>query len=110
MAVEIATAYISLVPSMRGARGTISREMTPAARTAGREGGRQYGGGFSPAPQPAARLAAAAGAVGFLKGSIEEAREAQKVGAQTEQVIKTTGSAAKVTAKQVGDLSTAISN
>ena len=40
----------------------------------------------------------------FTKQSVAEAREAQKVGAATEQIIKATGSAAGVTAKQVGDL------
>jgi phage-related protein len=53
---------------------------------------------------------AAAGAVGgLLKSSVEEAREAQKVGALTEQIIKSTGGAAKVTAGQVGDLAGALS-
>ena len=45
-----------------------------------------------------------------LKDVIGEAREAQKVGALTAQVIKSTGGAANVTAGQVGKLATAISN
>ena len=52
---------------------------------------------------------AAAAAKDFIGSSIDEAREAQKVGATTEQIIKTTGGAAKITASQVGDLATAIS-
>ncbi len=47
---------------------------------------------------------------GFLKDSVAEARESAKVGALTAQVIKSTGGAAKVTAGQVGQLATAISN
>lgn len=57
-----------------------------------------------------AGLAIAGKAVGFLKESVAEARESQKVGAITTQVIKTTGKAAKISAGQVGDLATAISN
>jgi acid phosphatase family membrane protein YuiD len=51
----------------------------------------------------------AAGLAGAVKDSIGEYREAQKVGAQTNAVIKSTGGAANVSAKHVGDLATAIS-
>lgn len=54
-------------------------------------------------------LAAAAGTALFVKGAISEARDAQKVGAQTTAVLKSTGNAANVTAKQIGDLANAIS-
>lgn len=53
---------------------------------------------------------AAAGVVGLLKGMVSEAEEAQKVSASTAQGIKTMGAASWITAKQVGDLSEAISN
>lgn len=53
---------------------------------------------------------AAVGVADFLRDSIEEAREAVKVTAMTENVIKTTGAAAKVTADHVGDLATSLSN
>jgi len=46
----------------------------------------------------------------FMGDSIDEARESEKVGKTTTQIIKSTGGAAKVTADQVGDLATAISN
>lgn len=45
----------------------------------------------------------------FFAGAIDEARESQKVSALTAQVIKSTGGAAGVSAKQVGDLASAIS-
>jgi acid phosphatase family membrane protein YuiD len=48
--------------------------------------------------------------VSFFKDMISEATEAQKVGAQTAAVLKSTGGAANVTAKQIGALATAISN
>lgn len=45
-----------------------------------------------------------------LKQFVDDARESAKVGRLTEQVIKSTGGAAKLTADQVGALATAISN
>jgi len=61
-----------------------------------------------------AALAAGAAGIGGLiegfKGVYQEAREAQKVSAQTNAVIKSTGGVAKVSATQVGALATAISN
>ncbi len=61
-----------------------------------------------------AALAAGAAGLGGLvegfKGVYSEAREAQKTGAQTAAVIKSTGGVAKISAVQVGNLATAISN
>lgn len=45
-----------------------------------------------------------------IKQFIDDARESARVGRLTEQVVKSTGGAAKITAEQVGDLATAISN
>ena len=47
---------------------------------------------------------------GLLGDSITEARESEVVGKTTAQIIKATGGAAKVSAGQVGDLATALSN
>lgn len=47
---------------------------------------------------------------GVIGDSVVEARESQQVGATTAQIIKQTGGAAKISADQVGDLTTAISN
>jgi hypothetical protein len=58
----------------------------------------------------AAGTAIGAGLAVSLKNAITEAREAEKVTRQTEAVIKSTGGAAKVTAKDLEELSTAISN
>ena len=52
----------------------------------------------------------AVAAVSVFKGFIDEARESRKVGALTESIIKSTGGAAKISAKQVGALATSISN
>jgi hypothetical protein len=53
--------------------------------------------------------AAAVGLGVFAKGAFDAAMESQKIGKQTEAVIKSTGAAAGVTAKQVSDLAEAIS-
>lgn len=45
----------------------------------------------------------------FLGASVAEARESEKVGKTTAQIIKSTGGAAKVSAGQVGDLAEALS-
>jgi hypothetical protein len=45
----------------------------------------------------------------FFRGVIEEGQEAAKVSAQTEQVIRSTGGAAKVSAGGVGELAEALS-
>lgn len=59
-----------------------------------------------------AGLAAMAGGVvvGAIKSMVDEAREAEKVGRQTAAVIKATGGAAKVSAKDVDRLSSSLSN
>ncbi|NUR79078.1 MAG: hypothetical protein HOQ21_01335, partial [Dermatophilaceae bacterium] len=79
--------------------------------SSGKKAGSRFGGalkvGAAAALGGVAVGAAALG--GFLKGSLDEAREAQKVGAQTNAVIKSTGGVAGVTAKQVSDLAGAIS-
>lgn len=56
-----------------------------------------------------AGLLAGGGLLTFFKDSVSEGIEAQKVGAQTTAVIKSTGGAAHLTAKQFGDLATQIS-
>jgi phage-related protein len=61
-------------------------------------------GGVAKAAGAMALATGAAVGAAFLKGSIDEAREAQKVMAQTEAGIKSTGGAANVTAGHVENL------
>jgi acid phosphatase family membrane protein YuiD len=75
-----------------------------AARTGGLTAGMTAGFG------KIAGAMVAVASVQVFKGFIDEARESRKVGALTESIIKSTGGAAKISAKQVGDLATAISN
>lgn len=64
----------------------------------------KLGGGFSKMAGLAAGAFAAAGVGAAIKGALDAAAEAQKVSAQTEAVLKSTGGAAGVTGKYVGDL------
>lgn len=107
---EIASAFVSLVPSAAGFGAATSRQINPQMDAAGKSGGGRFAAGLKAAIGPAAALLGAAAVGGFLKDAIGEAREAQKVGALTESIIKSTGGAAKVTAKDVGALATSLSN
>lgn len=60
MAAELARAYITIVPSMQGARDTIEQELGGAGEEAGRSAGSRAGGAFSSALGTAARVGAAA--------------------------------------------------
>lgn len=80
---------------------------------AGKRAGSGYVKGFGSSLSKIAGVIGVALAAGktidFLKQSVAEGREAQKIGAATEQIIKATGGAAKITAGQVGDLASALS-
>lgn len=91
---------------MKGFGGALNTQVGGSVRSTGKSLGAVFGKMFV----LGSAVIAAAGVSNFLKGSIDEAREAQKVGAATKQIIKATGGAAKITAAQVGDLTTAISN
>jgi len=102
---------------LRDARGRFIKEVddqgetaTRAFRKHGENAGR--GWGQTARSMMAATLGTftAIGVVGLFKSIISEARESQVVGALTTQVIRSTGSAAHVTAQQVGTLAMAISN
>jgi phage-related protein len=82
------------------------------ADKAGKRAGKRFGGamgGLAKAGIVGAVAGAGIAAVKGLSTAIGEAREAQKVGATTAQIIKATGGAAKVSAAQVESLAGAIS-
>lgn len=120
----IGWATLDVIPSVRGLRGELEKQTGPGLAAAGVTGGRAFGDSagreassrFGSAMRKTAKVAAiglAAGAAAAFKfggDALEEAREAQKVGAQTDAVIKSTGKAAKVTAKEVGRLSGRLSD
>jgi hypothetical protein len=102
---EVASAYVSLIPSARGFGSKMDSQIGPGIAASGRKGGLSFGKLFV----AGAAIAIGRKAFSFLGDSIAEGREAQKVGALTAQVLKTTGNAAGTSAKQVADLASAIS-
>jgi phage-related protein len=117
VSMEIASAYVSLLPSAKGFGSKLNSQIGGDVTKAGRTSGSRFGKVFATSTMSPIRAIGAA-ALGlfavdkvknFLGASIGEAREAQKVSALTGQVIKTTGGAANVSAIQVGNLANAIS-
>lgn len=90
----VATGEMVVTPDLKQFESNLSSSFGGAAKKAALA----FGGAF-----------AAQKAVDFLGSSIGEAREAQKVTAQTEAVIKSTGAAAGVTAKQIDQFAASIS-
>lgn len=80
---------------------------------AGKRAGQGYVKGFGASLKSIAGVIGVAVAAGktidFLKQSVAEGREAQKIGAATTSIIKATGGAANLTANQVGSLASALS-
>lgn len=103
---EVASAYVTLVPSARGFGTAINRQVGPQVNKAGAVAGAGLGRSML---KGFIAIGAITAITGFVKDAFSEAREAQKVGALTDQVIKTTGGSAKVTAAQVERLSEAFS-
>lgn len=102
---EIGSAFLTIAPSAKGFGSSLNSQVSGETRAAGTSIGRAFGKMFV----LGASVIAAAGVGNLLKGSIEEAREAQKVGAATEAIIKATGGAAGLTADQIGGLSSRLS-
>jgi phage-related protein len=114
---EVASAFVSLIPSAKGFKAGIQKEIGGDVAAVGRAEGRRLGGGMVAGiggglKGIAGPLAAAFAGVqigSFLKGAIDEGREAAKVSALTASAIRATGGAAGISAKQVGDLASALS-
>ena len=68
------------------------------------------GGSFAKLGGIAVGVFGAAGVGAMFKGALDAAAEAQKVAAQTDAVLKSTGGAAGVTSKYVGDLAHSLQN
>lgn len=102
---EVASAYVSILPSAKGFGRSLDSQISGDVTSSGKRLGSSWGKVFG----IAAGLGIGVKAVQFLGDSLGEAREAQKVGAQTNAVIKATGGAANISAKQVGNLAGALS-
>jgi Transglycosylase SLT domain len=125
MATPIATAFVRIRPETSGFGKEVKQDVDKAGRGIAQQGkkhGRLFGVTFAKASAGPFRalagivggpllagFAAVAGVKAF-SGFIRDARESNKVARLTAQAIKSTGGAAKITARQVSDLATAISN
>lgn len=101
----LADEYIRLRPDV----SRMPREIKRAGHDAGRTFGTSFGSAAKKLLAAGALFAGVSAVARFLGEANEEARESIKVGKTTAQIIKSTGGAAKVTSKQVGDLAGAIS-
>ncbi|MDO8308560.1 MAG: hypothetical protein Q7V58_09445 [Actinomycetota bacterium] len=113
MGVEIAAAYVSLIPSFKGGRNAIANELSGPADAAADSVGRSSGNRFSKAWGAALIGGAAVGGAvllgNALKNMAEQGMESIAVARTTEQIIEATGGAALVTSTQVGNLADALS-
>jgi hypothetical protein len=128
MAIELATAYVSLTTSARGIEESVTKSMNDSVGAAGKAGdaaGEKISSGIAGGTKRAAGafkqhiggLAAITGVafgadqvMDFFGSALDEAKESAKVSALTANVIKSTGAAAGLSADQVGNLATKISN
>lgn len=111
---RVGEAFVTIVPTMLGQGKKIQSELDgtvgKAGDTAGKKAGGRFGAAFKSAAAAGVAAAGAAVAIKLIKDSVAEAREAQKVGATTNAIIKSTGGVANVSAAGVSKLSEAISN
>jgi hypothetical protein len=111
---EIGTAYVTLLPSAKGFVTELERQLggsgTKPGTTAAKGFKSSFTKGVAGIGAGLAGMFAISKVKDFFTSAVGEARESQKVSAITAQVIKSTGGAAQVSAKQVGDLATSISN
>lgn len=107
MTTTLADAFVRLRLDQTVAKKELKEDLPKAAGDTGKQAGSSFGSTFAKA---AGGLLAASAVVSFFHGVLDEALESQKVGAQTTAVLKSTGGAAGITAGQIGNLATSISN
>ena len=84
--VELATAWVRLVPSADGIQGELTKSLAPEAEKAGDDAGKKAGGKFSAGFKMAATVGAAAiasGVVALFNTGLEELKFGEQINAQT---------------------------
>src|SRR4051794_15607714 len=106
MTTNIGSASLTVIPDFDGFDRRIERGAVAGFGRAGKSSGAAFGRSFHTAAKVGigAALVATAGAIKLGLSAIDEARESQQVGRQTNAVLKSTGRAAKVSARDVGRL------
>ena len=111
---ELATAWIRLQPSFEGVQSKITKELSGGrgVEAAGAATGKRFTGGATKSLAKLGGVVAGAFAVkkvaDFFADSMDAVKNWQVLNAQTAAVVKSTGGAANVTAKQVHDLSSSL--
>jgi tail length tape measure protein len=107
MPVSAGVVYVDIAPQVAKTFGSdIEKQVTGPVE----DSGKRVGGSLTKVAGLIGSAFAAKGIFDFGRNAIEAATESNKIAAQTEAVIKSTGGAAKVTADQIGELATSISN
>jgi phage-related protein len=108
MATEIASAYVSLIPSFKGGKAAISKEMQgpieDASEDAGSSGGKKSAGAFSGAFGALAKGAGILGGLSLLKDSFSLALTTANLPGQLQQQFGLTAPYAKEAADTAGKL------
>jgi phage-related protein len=105
MATELATAYVSLVPSLQGAQGTIAQELGGAGTVGGKLLSSNLLGIVG---KVAAPLGAALGIGKIISTGFQEAKDAAAGTAQLAAGIASTGNAANVSVGSLNNLASSI--
>lgn len=106
MAIEVGSAYIAILPSLKGLAPALSKDMTAAGAAAGTAAGKEAGGKFKSAMKTAgigAGIAVAAGLVVAVK-------EAAKLDSQMREVVTLFGETGNDAKKSLGEVSGIVRN
>src|SRR5687768_15286856 len=98
---EAGVGYVPIKPDLDGFGRTLDRGVGPEIDKAGKGISGKFKGIFTSVAALGGGILAGAAIGGFLKGAVEEAQEAAKIGRLTEAVIASTGGAANVSADQL---------
>lgn len=104
---EVGSAFVSVLPSAKGFGRSLDSQIGGDVKSSGSRMGKVFGSAMK-----VGLLAAGAGLVavgGAFAGAVKAAAESEKITAQTAAVLKSTGGAANVSAKQVQNLGNEIS-
>lgn len=111
MTEDIGWVELGVRPDTTGFSASLSRQVDPAMGDLGRRSATRFSAGFKRAAVGVTLgiLGAATAGIRLASSSLDEARESQKVGAQTNAVLKSTGHIANVTARDIGRLANQLS-
>lgn len=108
MTVVVGEAAVSVIPSARGFGRALQSQISRETSGVGVRTGKTFGAGFMASMKsfvgPLTAMFSTLAAANFAKQSIAEAREANKVAAETNARIKATGGVANVTAGHISAL------